>query len=75
MARRSDGGIKRIVIMLILAAIVVGGFAILAFRNKPDTATPVTLTPVEEVLARNLDNNYPATPKEVLKYYYGFRFF
>ncbi|MBR4719777.1 MAG: hypothetical protein IKP31_06000 [Lachnospiraceae bacterium] len=69
MARKTDGGAKRIVIMLILAAIVVGGFAILAFRNKPDVATPATLTPVEEVLARDLATNYPTTPKEVLKYY------
>ena len=69
MARKGNGGVKRIVILILLAAVVVGGFAMLAFRNKPDTATPNTLTPVEEVLSRNLDNNYPTTPKEVLKYY------
>jgi hypothetical protein len=69
MARKRNDGVKRIVIMLFLAAIVVGGFAIIAFRNKPSTATPNMLTPVQEVLSRNLENNYPTTPKEVLKYY------
>ncbi|MCR5421636.1 MAG: hypothetical protein K6E98_11555 [Lachnospiraceae bacterium] len=69
MARKKEEGLKRTLILIVLAAVVVGGFAMLAFRNKPDTATPAMLTPVEEAMARNLDNNYPATPKEVLKYY------
>lgn len=67
--KKNNDGIKRAVILLILAGIVVGGFALLALRNKPDVATPVALTPVEEALARDLNNNYPSTPKEVLKYY------
>ncbi len=69
MAKNSDGSVKRIVILFILAAIVVGGFALVALRNKPSEATPNMLSAVEEVLSRNLDNNYPGTPKEVLKYY------
>ena len=69
MAKGSNGSVKRIVILFILAAIVVGGFAMVALRNKPSEATPEMLTAVEDVLARNLDNNYPGTPKEVLKYY------
>ncbi|MCR4806036.1 MAG: hypothetical protein K5857_00035 [Lachnospiraceae bacterium] len=69
MAQGSNGSVKRIVILFILAAIVVGGFAMVALRNKPSEATPEMLTAVEDVLARNLDNNYPGTPKEVLKYY------
>ena len=67
--KKNNEGIKRAVILIILAGIVVGGFAMLALRNKPDRATPTVLSPVEEVLARNLENNYPSTPKEVLKYY------
>ncbi len=69
MAKRGNDSVKRIVILFILAAIVVGGFAMIAFRNKPDVATPTMLTAVDEALSRNLENNYPATPKEVLKYY------
>ena len=69
MAKSSNGSAKRIVILFLLAAIVVGGFAMVALRNKPSEATPAMLSAVEEVLSRNLENNYPGTPKEVLKYY------
>ena len=69
MAKRRNDEVKRIIILFILAAVVVGGFAMIAFRNKPDVATPTTITAVQEVLSRSLDSNYPSTPKEVLKYY------
>ena len=38
--KKNNEGIKRAVILIILAGIVVGGFAMLALRNKPDRATP-----------------------------------
>ena len=38
-----------------------------AKKSKPEEY--VQLTPVQEVLARNLETNYPQTPKEVVKYY------
>lgn len=36
-------------------------------KSKPEDY--VKLTEVQEVLARNLETNYPQTPKEVIKYY------
>lgn len=36
-------------------------------KSKPEDY--VQLTKVQEVLSRNLETNYPQTPKEVLKYY------
>lgn len=36
-------------------------------KSKPEDY--VELTPVQEVLSRNLQTNYPRTPKEVIKYY------
>lgn len=36
-------------------------------KNKPEDY--VKMTPVQEVLSRNLQTNYPQTPKEVIKYY------
>ena len=36
-------------------------------KSKPQGY--VTLTAVQEVLSRNLETNYPQTPKEVIKYY------
>ena len=38
-----------------------------AEQSKPEDY--VQLTKVQEVLSRNLDTNYPQTPKEVIKYY------
>ena len=38
-----------------------------ASKNKPEDI--VELTFVQEVLARDLEKNYPQTPKEVVKYY------
>lgn len=36
-------------------------------KSKPEDY--VQLTPVQEVLSRDLERNYPQTPKEVIKYY------
>lgn len=36
-------------------------------KSKPEEYIP--LTAVQEVLSRNLETNYPQTPKEVVKYY------
>lgn len=36
-------------------------------KSKPEDY--VQLTAIQEVLSRNLDTNYPQTPKEVIKYY------
>ena len=36
-------------------------------KSKPEDY--VQLTKVQEVLSRNLQTNYPQTPKEVIKYY------
>lgn len=38
-----------------------------AQKSKPEDY--VQLTKVQEVLSRNLETNYPQTPKEVIKYY------
>lgn len=69
MAGKSKGSAVKVIVLIMLAMVVVGGFAILANRTKADDSAPVQLSNVENVLTRNLDTNYPATPKEVLKYY------
>lgn len=69
MAGSSKGSAKRVIILFMLAMIVVGGFAMLVNRNKSTDVTPTQITEVEDALARNLNTNYPETPKELLKYY------
>ena len=68
MRRRNPARI--LIVLVILAIAVVGLFFYLSNRARIiDEGKGKIMTPVQEVLARNLDTNYPPTPKEVLKYY------
>ena len=61
--------LKNFIILIVLALLIVGAFVLVANRGSKKDETPVMMTAVEEVLSRNLDKNYPATPKEVVKMY------
>ncbi len=66
----SGSGIKILIIGIILAALVFGYYFYLTNRrNKEVSENKVELTAVQNVLLRNLDKNYPPTPKEVMKVY------
>lgn len=59
------------VVIVVLFVIVVLGFFVYQ-NNKPGAAQEqqeVVISPVDEVVLRDLDRFYPPTPKEVLKYY------
>ncbi len=60
--------VKVTIILLLLIVGVVGVYAFLVGKSKAD-ATDAALTAVQKVLYRDLSRNYPATPKEVIKYY------
>ncbi|MDE6202172.1 MAG: hypothetical protein K2O16_01160 [Lachnospiraceae bacterium] len=63
-------GIKILIIGIILAVLVFGYYFYLTNRrNKEISESKVEVTAVQNVLLRNLDKNYPPTPKEVLKVY------
>lgn len=59
---------KITIFFIIIIIILVAGYAFLANREKVKQEETV-MTPVQEVLCRNMKNDYPATPKEVVKYY------
>jgi len=62
--------IKPMVIVLIMAALLVFAYYRMANVTKENQKEEeVTITPVQEILLRNLDKNYPPSPKEVVKYY------
>lgn len=56
------------IVIILLVVAVVGYYAYLSNKSR-QTQIDANLTFVQNVLARNLENNYPSTPKEVLKYY------
>ena len=59
-----------IIIIVVSVAIIVGLYYVIAnYLAKDDEPTDLQITAVQNVLLRNMDNNYPPTPKEVLKYY------
>lgn len=59
-----------IIIIVVSVALIVGVFLLIMNRNaKDDEPTEVEITAVQNVLLRNMENDYPPTPKEVLKYY------
>lgn len=66
---KRSGSVKILVIVLILAAIVLGYFYYLGHRDRKQAEEAVAGTVVQSVLMRDLEHNYPPTPKEVVKYY------
>lgn len=59
-----------IVIVVLFAVAVLGVF--IYINNKPETESTeenVVISNVDNLVLRNLELNYPPTPKEVLKYY------
>ena len=61
------GKVKTAVIIVILVALVGGYYFYLTNVGKDEEQTVVTA--VQDVLLRNLENDYPPTPREVMKYY------
>lgn len=63
-------GVKVFVIGLILVGLVLGYFFYLSVRKSDgDSDDSEQMGVVQEVLIRNLEKNYPPSPKEVLKYF------
>lgn len=56
------------IILIVVIVGVVGVYAIMTGRAKTE-AEKTVMTPVQEALSRDLEKNYPATVKEVVKYY------
>lgn len=58
------------IIALLCVAVVCGGFYLVKVRSDHDMSKDKTeITEVQRILTKDLDNNYPATPREVVKMY------
>ena len=63
-------GTKGLIIVIVLVLLVIGYYFYLSNREVEPKEEDVKLTEVQELLLRDLDRNYPPTPKEVVKYYF-----
>lgn len=62
--------IRVILVMVLIALVVLGGYYVISNHldtGKDDVEIPTT--EVEKILAKDLEIDYPATPKEVVKLY------
>lgn len=58
-----------IIIIVVSVAIIVGIFYFFLQHFSKDDENDVTITEVQNILLRDMEKDYPPTPKEVLKYY------
>lgn len=62
-------GLRGTIIFVILIFMLIGYYFYLSNRRKAAVEEAVESSRVQDVLLRDLSRNYPASPKEVLKYY------
>lgn len=58
--------LKYVIIGIACICLICGGFYFFSKDNEP---VEENLTEVEKLIVRNLDDNYPKTPREVVKFY------
>lgn len=63
-------GTKGFIIAFVLVLLIIGYYFYLSNREVEPKEEDVKITEVQELLLRDLDRNYPPTPKEVVKYYF-----
>lgn len=60
--------VRGAIFIIVIVVGVVGYYTYLSNRSR-ETREEATMTVVQTTLSRNLELDYPATPKEVIKYY------
>lgn len=59
----------RVILALVVIGLVVGAYYYFTVQKRASVEDAVELTEVQKVITKDLDANYPATPREVVKYY------
>jgi Na+-transporting NADH:ubiquinone oxidoreductase subunit NqrC len=58
------------IVALLCVAVVCGGFYLVKIRSEQNQAKDKTeLTEVQKIITKDLESSYPATPREVVKFY------
>lgn len=68
-SNEGNGAIRVIVVVCILAVMLVGFYYYISHKTRTENDEDVTVTKSQQVLVRNLEANYPPSPKEVIKFY------
>lgn len=68
-AVKKQNPIKTMILVVVMALLVLAYFFVINNRVKPREEKQATISPVKELLIMDLNTNYPATPKEVVKLY------
>lgn len=58
-----------VIVLILVAVLIVGLFAVVAYRTPKSAEDAVELTELDELLNMNITASYPATPREVMKLY------
>lgn len=58
-----------IIAALLCACLVCGGFYLVKDRSQSHSGEDMKLTKVQKIIMKDLDNNYPETPRAVVKLY------
>ena len=67
--KKTNTSVTKITVFFIfLLVLVVGYYAYLSGTHRTEQQEAV-MSEIDTALSRNLENNYPSTPKEVVKYY------
>lgn len=59
----------RVIAALVVIALIVGLYYYFSVHKRASVEDAVELTEVQKVITKDLDTNYPATPREVVKYH------
>lgn len=61
--------IVRTIVAVVMILAIVGGYYIFTMQKRASVEDAVELTEVQKVITKDIEANYPATPREVVKYY------
>ncbi len=61
--------LKSGIVILMMMVVMVGYYYYLSNKEKAKEENEIVVTVAQELIARDLTNNYPPSPKEVIRYY------
>ena len=62
-------GVIKAVITILIILLIVGVYYFFTTQRRTSVEDTVELTEIQKLITKNLDTNYPATPREVVKRY------